>query len=61
MKTTQEKSIKAYRLKDKTLVCPVCASDEERSIKGPEILYEEDVIHDDNPAFSCARCKKKIK
>ena len=63
MGTTKEKPIKAYRLKDKdkTLVCPVCASDEERSIKGPEILYEEDVIHDNDPVFSCARCKKKIK
>ena len=61
MKTDQKKLIKAYRLKDKTLVCPACASDEERSIKGPDILYEEDVIHDDNPVFSCARCEKKIK
>jgi transposase-like protein len=61
MKTDQEKPIKAYRLKDNSLVCPACASDEERKVKGPDILYEEDVIHDDNPEFSCARCEKKIK
>jgi len=27
----QEKEIRAYQLKNKTLVCPVCATDEERA------------------------------
>ncbi|HVN95897.1 MAG TPA: hypothetical protein VMT62_05675 [Syntrophorhabdaceae bacterium] len=56
----QEKEIRAYQLKNKTLVCPVCATDEEREEAGPNQLITEDTIHDDNPMF-CTRCKKKIK
>ena len=44
----------------KTLVCPICVTDEERQTAEPDKVITEDAIHDDNPIF-CARCKKKIK
>ena len=31
MGVLQEKEIRAYQLKDKKLVCPVCATDEEKA------------------------------
>lgn len=54
----QEKEIRAYQLKNKELVCPVCASDEEKA-QATEVAAE-DVIHDPNPAV-CVRCQKKLK
>jgi len=55
-----EKEIRAYQTKRKELVCPVCASDEERADPGTEEVYAEDIIHDTGP-LECVRCKKKIK
>jgi hypothetical protein len=55
-----EKEIRAYQLKNKTLVCPVCTTDEERETAEPDKVIAEDTIHDDNPMF-CTRCKKEIK
>ena len=54
----QEKQIRGFQLKNKELVCPVCATDEEKA-KATEIS-QEDAIHDPKPAF-CVRCQKKIK
>ena len=55
-----ENNVRAYLLKDRTLVCPVCATDEEREDLAEQGNYiAEDEIHDDNPIF-CVRCKKKI-
>ena len=59
MALLQEKPIRAYQTKNKTFVCPVCATDEERENAKPDEMITEDVIHDDNPMF-CHRCKKKI-
>jgi len=56
----KEKEIRAYQLKNKTLVCPVCATDEERDTAEADEVITEDTIHDDNPMF-CNRCKTKIK
>lgn len=56
----QEKEVRAYQLKNKTFVCPVCATDEEREGTELDKVIAEDTIHDDNPMF-CGRCKKKIK
>jgi hypothetical protein len=58
MGTIQEKEIRGFQLKNKELVCPVCATDEEKA-QATEVVAE-DVIHDPNPAF-CIRCQKKIK
>ncbi|OGP53498.1 MAG: hypothetical protein A2Y65_10760 [Deltaproteobacteria bacterium RBG_13_52_11] len=55
-----EKEIRAYQLRNKTLVCPVCATDEERADDETEKIAAEDIIHDTNP-MECVRCKKKIK
>jgi len=55
-----EKEIRAYQTKSKTLVCPVCATDEEKADPGSDVVTAEDVIHDTGP-LECVRCKKKIK
>jgi hypothetical protein len=55
-----EKEIRAYQLKNKTLVCPVCATDEERADDKTEGIAAEDIIHD-TPPMECVRCKKTIK
>jgi len=55
-----EKEIRAFQLKNKALVCPVCATDEERADDDVEKIVAEDVIHD-TPPMECARCRKKIK
>ncbi len=54
-----EKEIRGLQLKDVGLVCPVCATDEERETAEPENVISEDKIHDNKPMF-CVRCKKKI-
>jgi len=54
-----EKEIRAYQLKTKTLVCPVCASGEEKADPTTK-LVAEDEVHDTSP-MECARCKKAIK
>ncbi|HNT43363.1 MAG TPA: hypothetical protein PKN85_02820 [Syntrophorhabdaceae bacterium] len=60
MAMIDEKKIRAYHSRsDNALVCPLCATDEERESAEPGDLVTEDVIHDDNPMY-CARCKKKI-
>jgi hypothetical protein len=56
----EEKEVRAYQLRNKTLVCPVCATDEERADDETEAISAEDLIHDTNP-MECVRCKKKIK
>ena len=58
MATLQEKEIRAFQLKTKEFVCPVCATDEEKA-QATEIS-QEDVIHDPAPAY-CVRCQKKLK
>jgi hypothetical protein len=58
MGTIQENEIRAYQLKNKEFVCPVCASDEEKAAATE--LAAEDVIHDPN-ASVCVRCQKKLK
>jgi hypothetical protein len=55
-----EKEIRAYQLRNKTLVCPVCATDEEKADEETEKLVAEDIIHDTSP-LECVVCKKKIK
>ena len=59
MPLLEEKEIRAYHTRTKDLVCPVCASDEEKADPGTEPVVAEDVIHDTGP-LECARCKKKI-
>jgi hypothetical protein len=54
-----EKEIRAYQTKTKTLVCPVCASGEEKADPATRIIAEDE-IHDSNP-MECARCKTAIK
>jgi hypothetical protein len=54
----QEKEIRGFQLKNKALVCPVCASDEEKAAPGTELIAE-DAVHDPDPMY-CTRCKKKI-
>jgi hypothetical protein len=54
-----EKDIRGYRLKNRTLVCPVCASDEEKADAETRIVAE-DLVHDTNP-MECVRCKKTVK
>ncbi len=54
----QEKEIRGYQLKNKTFVCPVCASDEEKRSDETTVIAE-DAIHDANP-FYCVRCQKKV-
>jgi hypothetical protein len=54
-----EKEIRAYQLKTRELVCPVCASDEEKAADDTEKIAE-DFIHDTGSPLECARCKKKI-
>ena len=58
MGMVQEKEIRALQLKDKKLVCPVCATDEEKAEATQ--LSAEDIIHDPDPAY-CIRCQKKLK
>jgi hypothetical protein len=58
MGSLSEKEIRAYQLKDKTFVCPVCATDEEKEPESAN-LVKEDAIHDNDPQF-CVRCRKKI-
>lgn len=60
MKLLQEKEVRAYQHKNKTLVCPICATDEERETAESDKIITEDAIHDDNPLF-CNRCKTQIK
>ena len=54
-----EKEIGAYQLKTNKTVCPVCATDEEKTDDETKVVAE-DVIHDPAPMY-CVRCKKKIK
>jgi hypothetical protein len=53
-----EKTIRAYQLKTKSLVCPVCASDEEKADVETTAIAE-DRIHDSD-GDECRRCKKKL-
>jgi hypothetical protein len=58
MAMLQEKEIRAYQLKNKTYVCPVCATTEEKTDSETKALAE-DVIHDAGP-MECVRCKKTV-
>jgi hypothetical protein len=60
MALLSEKEVRAYQLKNKTMVCPVCATDEERADDEVEQIVAEDVVHD-TPPMECVRCRKKIK
>ena len=54
-----EEKIMAYHAKEGSgIVCPVCASDEERETSEP-IHYITGVVIDPDPKY-CVRCKKKI-
>jgi hypothetical protein len=55
-----EREIRAYQLKTKELLCPVCASDEEKAADDTGKITAEDVIHDSTSPLECVRCKKKI-
>ncbi len=59
MAMLDEKQIRAYQLKNRTYVCPVCATDEEKVDTETKVIAE-DVIHDSNP-MECVRCKKVVK
>ena len=59
MAMLQEKEIRAYQLKNRAYVCPVCATDEEKA-EATTTIAAEDLIHDSNP-MECVRCKKKVK
>jgi hypothetical protein len=54
-----EKEIRAYQLKNKTFICPICASDEEKTDVETKAVGE-DVIHDTTSPVECARCKKRV-
>ena len=54
-----EKEIRGYQLKNSTYVCPVCATDEEKTDSGTRMVTE-DVIHDSAP-LECVRCKTTVK
>jgi hypothetical protein len=60
MTMLDEKDIRGYRLKNTGVVCPVCATDEEKTNSTTRILAE-DVIHDDASPMECIRCKKAVK
>jgi hypothetical protein len=55
----EEKEIRAYQLKNRTYVCPVCVTGEETADTGTKMVAEDE-IHDTN-AMMCVRCKKPIK
>jgi len=55
----EEKAIRAYQLKNRAYVCPVCATEQEKTDSGTEAVTE-DVIHDSNP-MECVRCRKVVK
>ncbi|MHB8111433.1 MAG: hypothetical protein ACYDHW_15515 [Syntrophorhabdaceae bacterium] len=58
-KMIDEEKIMAYHTKESNeIVCPVCASDEERENSDP-VHYITGVVVDPNPKY-CVRCKKKI-
>jgi hypothetical protein len=59
MAMLEEKAIRAYQLKNRTYVCPVCATDQERTDSETKAVTE-DVIHDSNP-MECVRCRKVVK
>jgi len=54
-----EKEVRAYMLKTRTYVCPVCVLGEEKADPATRIVAEDE-IHDSNP-MECARCKTAIK
>ena len=54
----QEKEIRGYQIKNKGFVCPVCATDEEKSTESS--IKAEDKIHNEDPMV-CVRCQKKVK
>ncbi len=59
MAMLEEKEIRAFQLRNRTYVCPVCATDEEKDDTETRMITE-DVIHDSGP-LECVRCKKKVK
>jgi hypothetical protein len=59
MAMLQEKEIRAYQLKNKTYVCPVCATNEEKAEATAKVAAE-DLIHDSSP-MACVRCGKEVK
>jgi hypothetical protein len=59
MAMLEEKQIRGYQLKNRTYVCPVCATDEEKADSETTVMAE-DAIHDSKP-MECVRCKKVVK
>jgi hypothetical protein len=59
MPLLEEKEIRAYHLKAKGFVCPICATDEEKATGEPVNISAEDVVHNEESMF-CIRCKKKM-
>jgi hypothetical protein len=60
MPLLEEKEIRAFHLKTKGFVCPICATDEDKATGDSVTTFTEDVVHNDEPEFFCIRCKKKI-
>jgi len=59
MPMLDEKKIRAYHTKRRELVCPVCATDQEKADPATKEVAAEDIMHDTGP-LECARCRKKI-
>jgi hypothetical protein len=60
MAMVEEKDIRGYRVKGGGIVCPLCATDEERADSASEVVAE-DVIHNDPGLMECVRCRKVVK
>jgi len=58
MTMLEERAIRAYQLRNTTYVCPVCATDQEKTDSETKAVTE-DVIHDSN-AMECVRCRKVV-
>lgn len=58
MSMLEEKQIRGYQLRERTFVCPVCATDEEKTDSGTKIVAE-DVVHDSDP-MECTRCQRPV-
>ncbi len=59
MPMLEEKEIRAYQIRNGTLVCPLCSTDQEGAADDTVKIAAEDVIHDSGP-LECVRCNKRI-
>ena len=60
MKQLDEKKIRAYHAEAEIYLCPLCATDEEKTAAKAGDIIAEDEIHNEESSLLCARCKKKI-